>query len=155
MTAHLDINKLREIAEKETKFPGYSVDAEGNIWSTIPWRGKPKRKLAPFPNSHGYPSVKVKTDQGVKKALIHVLVCTAFHGPKPSPEFEVRHLDGNRANNRAENLVWGTRSENALDRKFHGTERAIENGRNTRFGTLRNPIRNRKALRAYSEENKP
>ncbi len=34
---------------------------------------------------------------------------------------ECRHLDGDRSNNAPSNLRWGTRRENALDRKRHGT----------------------------------
>jgi hypothetical protein len=85
--------------------------------------------LTKFPNSHGYPSVTVKTENGMKKALVHVLVCEAFHGQKPTPSHQVRHLNGIRSDCRSDNLVWGTPSENAMDRKAHGTERAAENGR--------------------------
>lgn len=34
---------------------------------------------------------------------------------------ETRHLDGNRANNRLDNLIWGTKTENYADRHNHGT----------------------------------
>lgn len=51
---------------------------------------------------------------------IHALVCEAFHGPRPTG-LEVRHLDGDRHNNAASNLAWGTRSENHSDKHHHGT----------------------------------
>lgn len=51
---------------------------------------------------------------------IHSLVCEAFHGRRPEGA-EVRHLDGNRLNNAAENLRWGTPSENRHDSVRHGT----------------------------------
>lgn len=59
-----------------------------------------------------------------RKALIkvHRAVCEAFHGPAPTPLHEVAHNDGDRSNNRAENLRWATRQENSLDRVRHGTE---------------------------------
>lgn len=44
----------------------------------------------------------------------HRLVCTVFHG-RPRPGQVVRHLNGNRQDNRAANLVWGSRQENARD----------------------------------------
>lgn len=50
---------------------------------------------------------------------VHVLVLEAFVGPCP-PRMECRHLNGNPADNRLENLRWGTRKENSADRKAHG-----------------------------------
>lgn len=56
-----------------------------------------------------------------RQAAIHVLVAEAFHGA-PEPDQEVRHYpDPDPTNNRADNLIWGTRSENILDRVEHGT----------------------------------
>jgi len=48
------------------------------------------------------------------------LVLLAFVGPCPEG-MECRHLDGNPANNRIGNLVWGTKKENIADKKRHGT----------------------------------
>jgi hypothetical protein len=53
---------------------------------------------------------------------VHWLVCRAFHGPMPTSEHEAAHFDGNRNNNRADNLRWATRKENAADRKRHGND---------------------------------
>jgi hypothetical protein len=53
---------------------------------------------------------------------VHVLVCEAFHGPRPADDHEVRHLDGNQGHNAEGNLAWGTRQENAADRRRHGTD---------------------------------
>lgn len=61
-------------------------------------------------------------------ATVHTLVALAFHGPKPDG-MQVRHLDGNKKNNRPENLVYGTARENAGDRERHGnTRRGERNG---------------------------
>lgn len=49
---------------------------------------------------------------------IHLLVAEEFVGPRP-PGMEIRHLDGNPENNRADNLAWGTRSQSIADRKRH------------------------------------
>lgn len=51
---------------------------------------------------------------------IHVLVAAAFIGPRPAG-MDVRHLDGDKSNNRADNLMYGTRSENNLDAVRHRT----------------------------------
>lgn len=59
-----------------------------------------------------------------KRALgVHVLVCQAFHGPRPFPSAIPLHRDGSRDNNAAENLRWGTHKENAADRRLHGRDR--------------------------------
>jgi hypothetical protein len=52
----------------------------------------------------------------------HVLVCEAFHGPRPSEHHEAAHWDGVRTNNSESNLRWATPKENAADRKRHGRD---------------------------------
>lgn len=79
------------------------------------------RILAASISGDGYFSVSF-TAPGRKREYKHVhdLVCRAFHG-EPAPGLEVRHLDGIKENCWADNLAWGTRSENSLDRNTHGT----------------------------------
>ena len=45
---------------------------------------------------------------------VHIIVATAFFGENDSKVYVVDHIDANRCNNRAENLRWLTRLENAL-----------------------------------------
>jgi hypothetical protein len=45
---------------------------------------------------------------------MHRIICTAFHGPPPTDQHVVDHIDTNRANNRPENLRWVTKLENVL-----------------------------------------
>jgi hypothetical protein len=54
------------------------------------------------------------------RALVHRVVLEAFVGPCPEG-MECRHLDGDRRNNRLDNLCWGTRAENWDDKRRHGT----------------------------------
>lgn len=56
---------------------------------------------------------------------VHRIVATAFHGPAPSEQHVVDHIDTNRRNNRPENLRWLTRLENALNNPI--TRAKIEN----------------------------
>ncbi len=51
---------------------------------------------------------------------VHSLVLEAFAGPRPD-SMEALHGNGDAADNRIENLRWGTKSENMLDRVKHGT----------------------------------
>lgn len=52
-------------------------------------------------------------------AYVHDLVLAAFRGPKPHGK-ECCHGNGVRSDNRLTNLRYGTRSENAQDRKRNG-----------------------------------
>lgn len=56
----------------------------------------------------------------VRYAYVHRLVLESFVGPCPDG-MQCRHLNGNAADNRLENLRWGTASEDNHDRVRHGT----------------------------------
>jgi len=51
---------------------------------------------------------------------VHRMVLEAFVGPRPKG-MQARHLDGTRDNNHIDNLCWGTKSENMMDKVTHGT----------------------------------
>ena len=52
--------------------------------------------------------------------MIHRLVAEAFV-PGREVGLEVAHNNGNRQDNRAENLRWTTRKDNLADKLLHGT----------------------------------
>jgi hypothetical protein len=54
---------------------------------------------------------------------IHKMICTTFHGQPPTPKHQVRHLNGNKQDNRPDNLTWGTQEENWVDRRMHNAAR--------------------------------
>lgn len=64
---------------------------------------------------------------------VHVLICEMFHGSRPSQDHQVRHLDGDRLNNAASNLCWGTAKENAADAMRHGMTPIGVNRHNARL----------------------
>lgn len=70
-------------------------------------------------NSSGHHQVGLHRDGKKRLALVHVLVLEAFTGPRPYG-MEACHNDGDHDNNRADNLRWGTHSENMRDRDLHG-----------------------------------
>lgn len=101
--------------------PGYEVTRDGRVFSvTHNWRGYGRRELTQDLNDDGYPSVRVTVCGKRTRLAVHRLVASRFLPPRPSPLHEVRHLDGNRMNCRADNLAWGTRKDNADDRERHG-----------------------------------
>ena len=107
----------------ETKFTfyEYEITDDGKVFSlSSNWRGYGKRELAQQLNSHGYPSVRLVINGQRKKFLVHKLVAERFLPERPSEHHEIRHLDGDKTNNSASNLAWGTRKENAADRELHG-----------------------------------
>lgn len=99
-------------------FPGYLVSDDGVVISL-------RRRLKPLILRHtihrkGYHLVAVATPNGQRSIGVHVLVADAFIGPRPSSTTQVRHLDGNPHNNRANNILYGTPAQNAADRQRHG-----------------------------------
>lgn len=92
----------------------YDVSDKGNVRSyrrsTTPKLLKPGRMTA------GHLSVALGRRNS---RCVHELVLLAFVGEKPH-KCECRHLNGNPADNRLENLAWGTRSENIKDKTAHG-----------------------------------
>lgn len=98
-------------------WPGYEVSNLGNLRSLKP--GKQGPKVARL-DRRGYWRVSLSVAGVTKNRRVHQLVALAFLGPRPDG-CEVRHLDGNRTNNNAENLAYGTSAENRADTLAHGT----------------------------------
>ncbi len=109
---------LSEVLAMPECAPGYRIGRDGSVWSTR-WR-KPKRLIQTPAKCGGYLTVKLPRDGKWVTSHVHVLVATAYRGPKPYPESQVRHLDGNPRNNHVDNLRWGTAKENGQDRVAHG-----------------------------------
>lgn len=59
----------------------------------------------------GYLTVTLSKNKKAKTALVHRLVANAFINNSENKMF-VNHINGNKADNRTENLEWATRSEN-------------------------------------------
>jgi hypothetical protein len=78
------------------------------------------RMLKPWVDRDGYHRVQLCRDGETIKHRVHRLVLLAFVG-ESEPCQECRHLNGDPADNRLENLAWGTKLENSADRLEHGT----------------------------------
>ena len=71
-------------------------------------------------NSNGYPRVSLWRNGSYKYHFVHRLVADAFVNGKRDG-LVVDHVDGDRHNNRADNLRWCTQSENLNDARKRGT----------------------------------
>lgn len=80
----------------------------------------PSRKLARTFSRKGYPQVSLHRDGVSRTFEVHRLVCRVFHG-EPASGMEAAHLDGDKTNPSADNLIWATRRENHAHKKLHGT----------------------------------
>ena len=98
----------------------YEVSDQGRIRSWINTRRVRQdapRIMHPSTGKNGYQMWCHRMQGKEQRMTVHATVATAFHGPKPTgPRSEVRHLDNDKQNNVADNLVWGTPKQNADDR---------------------------------------
>jgi hypothetical protein len=115
---------MTEIWRAITRLTGYEVSSEGRIRrNVVRGNGHKPRVMRGSPAGNGYWHFSTTIDGRIVGFLVHRLVCEAFHGAPPTGRNEARHLDGDRSNNRACNLAWGSGSENATDRRRHGRDR--------------------------------
>ncbi len=99
----------------------YYVNQEGKIKST---KGTIERILKPKVAKTGYPVVNLTQRIGRKQTRtvpIHTLVAFAFLGNPPTPYGKskgcsvVKHIDGDKQNNKVSNLKWEKRAPSKLD----------------------------------------
>lgn len=113
----------------------------GEIWKVVPsapWflaSSEGRVMVAPYqaemPNGGlrqygGQPHFGVWNKQDGRFITVHkgrtykiaALICEAFHGAKPTASSVCMHLDENAANNRPDNLSWGTQKENLNAPRF-------------------------------------
>jgi len=104
-------------------FPRYFVTDTGKVFSTMPRANQPppsQPREKSFFNCFGYWCVSLSKGKKEHKKYVHRLVLETFRGKAPKG-YQCRHLDGVRTNNNINNLKWGTRSENQMDRVAHGS----------------------------------
>lgn len=101
----------------------YKVDRMGNVTSgdkvvKFTWKGKEVerrfkgKKLKPILSSSGYLFINAYSEKGRAPAFIHRLVAEKYV-ENPSNLPCVNHIDGDKLNNKADNLEWVTHKENS------------------------------------------
>lgn len=102
--------------------PDTFISRDGRLWRN----GKEKKFTVAV---NGYEVVSFSFNNKTKTFTKHRLLLHAFVSPCPE-KCEALHINGNKLDNRLENLRWGTRKENVADAIKHGTATiGIKNGR--------------------------
>lgn len=98
---------MKEIWKEIPNTKGYyKVSDIGNVYSV-----RSKKLIDKNVHRNGYVSVWLGVDGKSMTPSLHRLVAEAFV-PNPENKPCVNHIDGNKQNNRADNLEWVTHSEN-------------------------------------------
>lgn len=114
--------------ESNTKF-GVMVSSYGRVKMPVSQSNTPNGGTRLYPTIPRYGSVG-RSKKGASHTYmtthhkklghmkVHQLVCSTFHGLKPTPTSVVIHIDEDGCNNNAANLRWGTQKENMNMPKF-------------------------------------
>ena len=84
------------------------------------------RELTLVRKTNGYWAVTLTAGKKRSQVCVHRLVALVFHGPPPHAGAHVLHNDGDKNNNSAYNLRWGTPADNHADTERHGRRRKGE-----------------------------
>jgi len=118
------IGRVRSLVRLIPRKNGSSMRLKGRILRQTPNTGR-----------GNHLSIQMRDKDRVIRREVHVLVCHAFHGPKPTPKHCAAHYDGNPQNNIYCNLRWATQKENMADAIRHGTLSTRQNGKPDAYPT--------------------
>lgn len=109
----------------------YQVSPDGRVKSmarSTPTRNRwgpclynfPEKEIFGRIDGYGYRKMNLCVNGKARGMFAHTAVALAFIGPKPTPDHQVAHWDGDKLNNHFSNLRWATNKENAQDNVRHG-----------------------------------
>lgn len=115
--------EVRELWKTLEEYKGIKVSSIGRIWKAAN-KSRKERILTEFPKDRdGYCRCSVqKLDGTWTSQPVHRLVAKAFI-PNVGNKQAVNHIDGNRQNNKVENLEWATPKENVIHSFRFGSRR--------------------------------
>lgn len=113
-TQILSVNPVESLTFKETKYKGYFVNKEGVVASKRDNKGrinynKPFKILKQSMSTSGYLQIHISYNCKRKSVFVHRLVAETFYGDS---DLTVDHKDGNKLNNRLDNLQFMTLGDN-------------------------------------------
>lgn len=102
----------------------YQISSLGRVKS-LARHNVPEEKIIAFQLSHkGYERIRIGIGRNFKRSMqVHRLVAIAFI-PNPDNLPQVNHKDGNKRNNRVDNLEWCTNIENQRHAWENGLKRS-------------------------------
>ena len=109
----------------------YTITSDGLIYSDNSGLMKTRNRAGT-----DYQIINLSKLDGNKRTFrVHRLVMMAFNPVKNMNELEVNHIDGNKKNNKLENLEWCTASENQIHAFKTGLNKARK-GEKSNFSKL-------------------
>lgn len=99
-----------EIWKPILKYPGYEVSNMGRVKS---YKVYSSGKILSGKKSKGYLAIDFRIDGRTVQEFVHRIVLSTFNPIDNWENLTVNHKNGNRLDNRLENLEWMTLSENS------------------------------------------
>ena len=99
----------------------YHAGSDGNIY--VKYKNGKIRRLMHGMSSNGrykHVNIPIKNKGRISKE-VHFLICSAYHGEKPSDDYCVAHVNGDSLDNNPSNLIWTTVSSNIYHKLEHET----------------------------------
>ena len=126
--------------------PHYFAHSEGLIWSQ-----RSQKFIKPVVHRDGYHRLSICEEGSQLSRSIHRLVAIA-HIPNPENKREINHKNGDKADNRVENLEWCTRAENMQHARDNGFRTNLPKGEAHHKAKINEEIV--RAIRASTETGK-
>ena len=145
-----------------------AINSKQNVWQDIPrFKGKFEASITgmirnketreyrkPYINDSGYFVVGIydSTKKGTVHHRVHRLIAETFI-PNPDNKRTVNHIDGNKLNNKVDNLEWATHRENLAHARNIGLVVTTERQRKTASENIKkNRLQAHPEKRCFSED---
>jgi hypothetical protein len=121
------MTEWRPVRYKGLSLP-YEVSDDGKVRRVASkdcaGRARPQHEMIPHAVGQGYMQVILHSNRRRFSPLVHTLVAFAFLGPPPvryrRGKLGLNHLDGDKANNRPDNLEWASPLANKAHARLNG-----------------------------------